>query len=79
MAVARVVEIISSSPKSFEDAVRNGVERANQTLSNVSAVWVKNMKCTVDRGRITEFRVNLKVTFVLERLGKSAGEKKRRR
>ncbi|GFE62994.1 dodecin family protein [Litoreibacter roseus] len=66
MSVARVTEIISSSTKSFEDAVENGVDRASKTLKNVEGAWVQDMKCTVDNGKISEYRVILKVTFVLE-------------
>lgn len=66
MSVARVTEIISSSSKSFEDAVENGVERASKTLKNVTSAWVQDMKCTVKNGKIDEYRVILKVTFVLE-------------
>ncbi|MEM7473121.1 MAG: dodecin family protein [Pseudomonadota bacterium] len=66
MSVARVTEIISSSSKSFEDAVENGVERASKTLKNVTSAWVQDMKCTVKGGKIDEYRVILKVTFVLE-------------
>ena len=67
MSVARVTEIISSSSESFEDAVRQGVRRANQTLKNVRGAWVEGHKVICDgHGHITEFRVILKVTFVLE-------------
>jgi len=66
MAVARVTEIISSSKKSFEDAVENGVKRASKTLKNVSGAWVKDQKVICDKGKIVEYRVSLKVTFVLE-------------
>jgi len=66
MAVARVTEIISSSKKSFEDAVENGVKRASKTLKNVSGAWVKDQKVICDNGKIVEYRVSLKVTFVLE-------------
>jgi len=66
MAVARVTEIISSSPKSFEDAISVGIERANKTLENVKGAWVKDMKLDVENGKITDFRVVLKVTFVLK-------------
>jgi hypothetical protein len=65
MAVARVTEITASSPKSFEDAVRLGVERAEKTLDQVKGAWVKEQKVVVSDGRITEWRVTLKVTFVL--------------
>lgn len=66
MAVARVTEIISSSSKSFDDAVENGVKRATKTLKNVTGAWVQDQKVTVDNGKIDEYRVTLKVTFVLE-------------
>jgi flavin-binding protein dodecin len=66
MSVARVTEIKSSSKKSFDDAVSAGVARANQTLKNVRGAWVKDMEVECGKGgKITEYRVNLKVTFVL--------------
>jgi hypothetical protein len=65
MPVARVTEIIASSPKSFEDAVREGVDRACKTLKNVEGAWVQDQKVIVRDDRIVEFRVNLKVTFIL--------------
>ena len=66
MSVARVTEIIASSPKSFDDAVDAGIKRANKTLQNVRAAWVKSQKAIVVNGKITEYRVTLKVTFVLK-------------
>jgi flavin-binding protein dodecin len=66
MAVARVTEIISSSTTSFDDAVENGIKRATKTLKNVTGAWVQDQKVTVDGGKIAEYRVTLKVTFVLE-------------
>lgn len=66
MSVARVTEIIASSKKSFEDAVKNGVDRASKTLKHVEAAWVKDQKVTIKDGEIKEYRVVLKVTFVLE-------------
>jgi flavin-binding protein dodecin len=66
MAVARVTEIIASSTVSFEDAVRLGVKRASETLKNVEAAWVKDQKVVVRDGGIVEYRVGLKVTFVLK-------------
>jgi hypothetical protein len=65
MAVAKVTEIISSSPKSFEDAVENGIKRACKTLDNVSGAWIKGQKVVVQKGAIVEYRVQLNVTFVL--------------
>ncbi len=66
MSVARVTEIISASNKSFEDAVNSGVARASKTLKNVRSAWVQDQKVTVEQGKISEYRVTLKVTFVLE-------------
>ena len=63
--VARVTEIIASSPTSFEDAVAVGVARACKTLKNVTGAWVQDQKVDVVDGKISCFRVNLKVTFVL--------------
>lgn len=65
MAVARVTEIIASSPDGFDAAVQAGVARANKTLNNVTSAWVQDQKVLVTDGEITEYRVNLKVTFVL--------------
>jgi dodecin len=65
MSVAKVTEIISSSSKSFDDAVAVGIQRANKKLKNVRSAWVKSQKAIVDKGKITEYRVTLKVTFVL--------------
>ncbi len=66
MSVARVTEIIAASPKSFEDAIEVGIKRATKTLKNVSGVWVQDMKCTIKDDKVDEYRVVLKVTFVLE-------------
>lgn len=66
MSVAKVTEIISSSKKSFEDAVQNGVGRADKTLKNITGAWVKDQSVVVDSGKVTEYRVVLKVTFVLK-------------
>jgi flavin-binding protein dodecin len=65
MSVARVTEIIAASTKSFEDATRVGIERANKTLRNVRGAWIKSQKAVITNGKITEYRVNLKITFVL--------------
>ncbi len=66
MSVARITEVKASSAVSFEDAVKTGVERANQTLKNVKGAWVASQEAKVEDGKIVEFRVLLKVTFVLE-------------
>ena len=67
MSVARVTESISSSKESFEDAVKSGLKRASKTLKNVRGAWVEGQKVSCDsHGHILEYRVILKVTFVLE-------------
>ena len=66
MSVARVTEISSTSDKSFEDAVRVGIERASKTLRNVKGAWVKEQQVDVRDGKIVDYRVNLMVTFVLD-------------
>jgi hypothetical protein len=66
MAVARVTEITSSSSKSFEEAIRLGVERADKTLDNLKGAWVQEQTMKIEGGKIVEFRVNMKVTFVLK-------------
>lgn len=66
MSVAKVTELISESSKSFEDAINQGIARAHKTLRNVSGAWVESQKVTVTDGRITGYRVFLKVTFVID-------------
>ncbi|HRO12865.1 dodecin family protein [Amaricoccus sp.] len=66
MSVARITEISASSPTSFEDALQAGIARAVKTLKNVEGAWVQEQKVVVRSGAISEYRVNLKVTFILE-------------
>jgi hypothetical protein len=67
MSVARVTEIKSSSTKSFDDAIRTGVARANKTLKNVKSAWIQNQEVLLDgKGKVAEYRVQMKVTFVLK-------------
>ena len=66
MSVASVTEITSSSKKSFEDALKTGIERANKTLKNVKGAWVQEQKVIVNDGKIVEYRVNMKISFILE-------------
>jgi len=66
MSVARVTEISASSPASFDDALEAGIARAVKTLKNVEGAWIQQQKVIVKNGTISEYRVNLKVTFVLE-------------
>ena len=65
MSVAKVTEIIASSPKSFDHAVQLGIERVNKTLENVKGAWIQGQKVVVENGKITEYRVDLRVTFVV--------------
>ena len=66
MSVARITEISATSTESFEDAIRSGLDRANESLRNVKAAWIKEQQVELDDGRITSFRVNMLVTFVLD-------------
>jgi flavin-binding protein dodecin len=66
MSIAKVTEVISSSSKSFDDAVENGIERASKTLKGITGAWVADQKVTVKNGKIDEYRVVLKLTFVLD-------------
>ncbi len=67
MSVARVTEIKASSTKSFEDAVQTGVARASKTLKNVRSAWIQNQEAIIGQdGKIAEYRVHLKITFILE-------------
>ena len=66
MSVAKVTEITASSTVSFEDALKQGIARADKTLKNVEGAWVQEQKVVVRDGQIAEYRVNMKVTFVLE-------------
>jgi dodecin len=66
MSVARVTEISSDSSVSFEDAIKTGIDRANKTLRGVKGAWIKEQQVVVDNGAITNYRVNMMVTFVLD-------------
>jgi flavin-binding protein dodecin len=66
MSVARITEITARSNESFEDAVRQGITRANETLRNVQGAWISEQKVKVENGQISEYHVDMKVTFVLE-------------
>ena len=66
MSIARITEISATSTKGFEDAIRQGVSRASTTLRNVRSAWVKEQQVRIENGNITEFQVNLMVTFVLD-------------
>lgn len=66
MSVARVTEITSTSAQSFEDAIRQGIERATSTLRNVTSAWIKEQQVRIDNGTIVEYQVNMLITFVLD-------------
>lgn len=66
MAVAKVTEITSESTKSFEDAIEQGIQRATTSLHGIKGAWVKEQKVTVEDGKIASYRVDLKVTFILD-------------
>jgi dodecin len=66
MSVAKVSEISSTSTKSFEDAIQQGLSRAAKTLRNIKSAWIKEQVVRVQDGRITEYQVNMMVTFVLD-------------
>lgn len=66
MAIAKVSEIISSSSKSFDDAIKDGIKRAGKTVDNIKGAWVKDQKVVVENGKIVEYRVILRITFVLK-------------
>ena len=65
MAIARITEISAASSKGFEDAIEKGLKRASETLDNIEGAWAQDFKVACKNGKIDEYRVNLKVTFVL--------------
>jgi flavin-binding protein dodecin len=65
MSVAKVTEISASSPNSFDDAVKVGIARASQTLKGIKSAWVNEMNVDVQDGQVTAYRVNMKITFIL--------------
>lgn len=66
MSVAKVIEISATSEEGFEDAVRQGIAKASESVRDIRGAWVKEQMARVEDGRVVEFRVDLKVTFVLE-------------
>jgi len=66
MSVAKVSEITSSSTKSFEEAIHEGIKRANKTLSGITGAWIAEQKVVVSKGKVTEYRVTMRVTFILK-------------
>jgi flavin-binding protein dodecin len=64
--VAKVIELTASSPKSIEDAIETGIKRADSTLDQIEGAWVQDIKCVVKNGKVSEWRINMKVTFLLK-------------
>lgn len=65
MSVAKIIEINAASPKSFDDAIRQGIAKASKTIEGIRAAWVKDQQVIVENGKIKEYRVDLKVTFII--------------
>lgn len=66
MTIARVTEISATSTNSFDDAVKQGVERASKTLRNIKSAWVKDQNVMIENGKVTAYKVNLSITFILD-------------
>lgn len=66
MAVAKILEIISGSSKSFDDALKQGIDRVNDSVTEVTGAWIKDQRVVVSKGKIVEFRVVAKVTFIVK-------------
>jgi hypothetical protein len=66
MTVAKVSEITSTSSKSFDDAIEKGIRRASKTLKNVSSAWIADQEVEIEKGKVTAYRVRMRITFVLE-------------
>jgi flavin-binding protein dodecin len=66
MAVAKVIEITAESSESFEDAIKRGIAKAAETIRNIKAAWVSGQQVTVDNGQVSAYRVDLKVTFIVD-------------
>ena len=66
MAIAKVSEITAGSKKSFEDAVEQGIKRANKTISGITGAWVQDQEVVVNKGKVVEYRVHMKITFILK-------------
>lgn len=66
MAIAKVVEVNSSSTKSFEDAIQTGIQKVTETIKNVQGAWINEQKVVIKESKITEYRVNLKISFLVD-------------
>ena len=65
MSIAKIIEINAGSPKSFDDAIRQGIAKASKTVEGIKGAWVKDQQVLVENGKIREYRVDLKVTFII--------------
>ena len=66
MSIAKIIELSAESPKSFEDAIQNGITRASKTIHGIKSAWMKEQHVVIENGKVTLYRVDLKVTFVLD-------------
>lgn len=66
MSIAKVTEITSTSTKSFDDAIEDGIKRANKSLKNVTSAWIADQEVKIEDGKIASYHVRMKITFVLE-------------
>ncbi len=73
MSVVKFLELSAQSPQSYEDAIKQAVERASSTLRGIQSVWVKEFEAVVENDKVTQFRVNVKISFLLEDAGGGAG------
>jgi dodecin len=78
MSVAKIIEVSAASKKSFEDAVQLGISRAADSLSDVTGAWIQDQKVVVEKGRVVEYRVQMRVTFVLKPPAKRAATAKKK-
>jgi flavin-binding protein dodecin len=76
MTIAKVIEVSSSSKRNFEDAVKSGIKRASRTVRNIRGAWIKEQSLSVEGGKVTEYRVNMLLTFVLDDAGPASKAKR---
>lgn len=74
MSVAKIIEVIASSKKSFDDAVQQGISRTADSITDVTGAWIKDQKVVVSKGKIVEYRVLMKVTFVIKEAAPKKGK-----
>jgi flavin-binding protein dodecin len=76
MAIAKIIEIISGSKKGFDDAMQQGIDRVNDSVTEVTGAWIKDHRVVVSKGKVVEYRVVMKVTFIVKEKAKAAARKK---